>query len=1030
MALRTFYEILGIPHDADDDEIRRAYRRVMQEHHPDQNPDDRKAARRTRHLNAARDALLDPAKRRKYDRKLRRKGLIPKRPKRDRHEATHPPDHVEERTDNAGVDNETTDPPEESATGAEASPADPVDRWKRHRSRPSQWIPKPHFQAGHQGHWKLWVALLGLLLLTGGLVLSVYLFDLGPGPDLRVDPAAEKPDPTEPKSSPADRVLPPPLASQPSNASAAPEPGNPPAATDLAQPSSSERSSDKGETIAKPTEVTKRKPTGPVPAPLISPFEPPEAEQRQQQWADWLNLPSRDMNDIGMEWILLPSGRFLSGFPEQAKIEQSWLQVPALQTIERPFYLARQPVTRKSWFEVMGTEPWKDQEDVSSIPDDHPYATGMDWQEAVDFCQELSQRDGHTYRLPSQLEWEFAWQSGRPTSFFLPDSTWDAPAAIDASAGAGFGLTFAPFLWEFCDDFFDETRHIARRPVEFHSSRLGRQLGRGTAVASPSRGFRVVKVPAAITELQEFQVSNSAVDPSLAWKPPTSVPDVPALFAPWIRPTDAQRPALIPGQKGRVKALTTLQAEIRSQGLASTEGATGAASMNRLGMQLLQSTRREPVGPRLYARLDRAIHYLTLSGNPTLTDHGIDLLCEKFQVDPLSMHIWAARNWHRLIDANWVTDRDAKRKSLAVRVRRLGERAGELHRYHDQVGLLQLYLELLPDNHKQIGPTETLLNGARQRSQQHLQMLHLQETLVQQPDRSQASRLGEYFCFELNEWDRGVPYLAQGQEGPLQQVAQYEMRNHESADARLWIADGWWKLSENRSENRGPLRERAGQWYHSAYPDLQGEERERVARRLQELYAQPIEWNLSFQHGALPERIIQRGKTARRKTGLLLYPGSAIALDQVFSSIDSVSIRGRIGSFQTAGRQNFHFQVGPVHATFNSEQNRANYFRTLPPAPNPDEKRPTSEATAPHALQPGQFHDLKITRTEPGELRLTVDGKTTYRTSAEFQGGLMIFSGNDPIEIESLSIRGIPDPLAAPHFMKRFNLDTVGPKRW
>ena len=60
MAVRTYYEILGVAPDADENEIRRAYRRAMREHHPDQNPDDPKAAKRSRELNAARETLLDP----------------------------------------------------------------------------------------------------------------------------------------------------------------------------------------------------------------------------------------------------------------------------------------------------------------------------------------------------------------------------------------------------------------------------------------------------------------------------------------------------------------------------------------------------------------------------------------------------------------------------------------------------------------------------------------------------------------------------------------------------------------------------------------------------------------------------------------------------------------------------------------------------------------------------------------------------------------------------------------------------------
>ena len=145
------------------------------------------------------------------------------------------------------------------------------------------------------------------------------------------------------------------------------------------------------------------------------------------------------MNDF-IETILIPAGTFLMGSPENEP--DRWEDGgPQHEVFVSSFLMGRYPVTQAQWRVVAG---WDKVErdlkpDPSHFKGDNLPVEQVNWYEAIEFCQRLSDRTGRNYQLPSEAEWEYACRAGTTTPFHFGETLTTDLANYDGDYTYGQG---------------------------------------------------------------------------------------------------------------------------------------------------------------------------------------------------------------------------------------------------------------------------------------------------------------------------------------------------------------------------------------------------------------------------------------------------------------------------------------------------------------------------------------------------------------------------------------------------------------
>jgi uncharacterized protein (TIGR02996 family) len=210
-------------------------------------------------------------------------------------------------------------------------------------------------------------------------------------------------------------------------------------------------------------------------------------------------------NSLGMKFAWIPAGTFMMGSPESEEGRFSEVIAETLHPVTLPsgFYLAIHAVTQACWQEVMGNKP-------SYFQGDHLPVEQVSWDDCQEFLRKLSGRDGCSYRLPSEAEWEYACRAGTTTPSYF-GQTISTDQANYSGQGVCRGKTtpvgsFPPNAWGLYDMHGNVEEWCADSYGEFWPDSGENRAVRGGSFADIGIGMRSAYRPSYLHTVRERNI--------------------------------------------------------------------------------------------------------------------------------------------------------------------------------------------------------------------------------------------------------------------------------------------------------------------------------------------------------------------------------------------------------------------------------------------------------------------------------------------------------------------------------------------
>ena len=225
-----------------------------------------------------------------------------------------------------------------------------------------------------------------------------------------------------------------------------------------------------------------------------------------------------------MDLVYVEGGTFSMGATEEQGDDAFYFyyEKPVHSVTLDGFYMGKYEVTQAQWKAVMGTAP-------SYFKGDNLPVEQVSWNEAVQFCEKLSQMTGKTYRLPTEAEWEYAARGGNKSQHYkyaggndIDEVAWYDRNSGDMSHPVGIKKAnelgiydMSGNVWEWCSDWFEENYYIysptvnPQGPVNGYR-RVSRGGSRSNSAVYCRVSFRIGDTPSNRYDFLGFRVACSS----------------------------------------------------------------------------------------------------------------------------------------------------------------------------------------------------------------------------------------------------------------------------------------------------------------------------------------------------------------------------------------------------------------------------------------------------------------------------------------------------------------------------------------